>query len=449
MSTNRRSQAAAYLIAFCSILFAAIFKLILVSELATDTPFILFYGAIVITTWYGGLAPGIFASGLCVLLSIFFFLPPYYTLTLSDPESLFRISLFLFETTIIVYLIHSLRKTREDNSLPQTQTPPTHAKDDALLLDMIQITAPIGMGFWDTQLRYVRVNPVMAALSGMNPAAHTGRTVLEVLPELGEGMQYSLKTVLETGMPILNQEIAQTRQSIFGETQQHFLMSYYRVRDSHGKTFGVSAILVDITERKKAEEEKAKLIDDLQRRREQLDFLMRASEILNSSLDYEATLRSLAALTVPTIADWCAVDILDTNGLVQRLAVTHIDPEKVSWAYELNRKYPPKPDDPRGVYHLIRRGEPELYADIPDELLVTTVENPEVLEIIRSLGLKSAMNLPLTARGRGLGMLQLVMAESGRHYSHEDFILGQELAQRAAIAIDNARLFREATRSND
>ncbi|MBN8635581.1 MAG: DUF4118 domain-containing protein, partial [Anaerolineae bacterium] len=161
MSTNRRSQAAAYLIAFCSILFAAVFKLILVNQLATDTPFILFYGAIVITTWYGGLAPGIFASTVCALLSTFFFLPPYFTFTLTDPESLFRVSLFLFETTIIVYLIHTLRKTREEDSHQQAHTPPTHAKDDALLLDMIQITAPIGMGFWDTQLRYVRVNPVM------------------------------------------------------------------------------------------------------------------------------------------------------------------------------------------------------------------------------------------------------------------------------------------------
>jgi len=207
--------------------------------------------------------------------------------------------------------------------------------------------------------------------------------------------------------------------------------------------------MLDITERKKIEEEKAQLIESLKRQRERLDFLVRASEILSSSLDYETTLRSIAEIAVPTIADWCAVDIMQTDQRVERLAVTHVDPKKVEWAYELNRKYPPKPEDPNGVYQIIRTGIPEFYPDIPDELLVATVKDPEILQIMRDLGLKSAMNIPLKARGRGLGMLQLVMAESGRRYTPEDFTLGQELANRAAIAVDNARLYREATQINN
>ncbi len=449
MPTNWLPKLTPYILALTTILLVLTFKLAVIRPLDADTPFMLFYAVVVVSTWYGGVFPGVFSAMVCTFLTITFFLPPYNNFLLTEPESLLKVSVFLFETTIIIYLVHSLRKVREP--APQVINAPLtdNYKDDALLLNMIQITAPIGMCFWDRTLRYVRINPVMAALSGLNPAAHIGRTVEEMLPQLSSKMQAALISVLDSGIPVLNQEIEQTRHSIFGDTQQHFLISYYRVRNGSGETFGVGAIMLDITDRKKAEEEKAKLIADLQRRREQLDFLVRASEILNSSLDYETTLRSVAEIAVPTIADWCAVDILQPNGQVERLAVTHIDPTKVSWAYDISRKYPPKPDEPGGVYQIIRSGVPELYRDIPDELLVSAIKDPEMLAMFRGLGLKSAMNLPLLARGRGVGMLQLVMAESGRHYTEDDFTLGQELASRAAIAIDNAQLFREATQLDD
>ncbi len=447
MPTSPRYNIAAYFIAITSVTLVLVFKLLIIAPLDGETPFLLFYGAIVISTWYGGLLPGAVSVILATLMAWYFFTPPYNSFYITGAEALFRLSLFLFEATIVVYFVHSLRKVREQDK-EQEQSAKLIAqdtKDDALLLNMLQITAPLGMCFWDSELRYVRVNPVMASMSGLSAAAHIGKTVDEVMPNFRE----TVKSVLDTGKPILNQELSHIRHSLLGDSLEHFLISYYRVRDDDGRVFGVGALMLDITERKKIEEEKAQLIESLKRQRERLDFLVRASEILSSSLDYETTLRSIAEIAVPTIADWCAVDIMQTDQRVERLAVTHVDPKKVEWAYELNRKYPPKPEDPNGVYQIIRTGIPEFYPDIPDELLVATVKDPEILQIMRDLGLKSAMNIPLKARGRGLGMLQLVMAESGRRYTPEDFTLGQELANRAAIAVDNARLYREATQINN
>lgn len=445
MPTSRRFNVLSYVYAIGAIIIIVILKRMLISPLDSDTPFLLFYGTIAVTTWIGGALPGTLAAFVSAMISLFFFYPPYDSFELVEPGVLFRLSLFFFEATVIMYIIAQLRTRASVETSPPKPTTVSGIPDDALLLNMLQITAPLGIGFWDTNLRYVRINPVMASLSGLSPGAHIGRTADEVLPNLGASINQTLKKVLETGAPVLNQEISQARRSVFGESRQYFLISYYRLRDDNGRVYGVGALMVDITERKNAEEEKSLLIESLNQQRDRLDFLARASNILASSLDYETTLRTIAQIAVPTIADWCSVDILQQDGRIERLAVTHVDPKKVEWAHELNRKYPPNPDDPRGAYQIIRSGEPQFYPEISDELLIATIEDPEVLGIIRELGLRSAMNLPLTARGRGVGMLQLVMAESGRNYTQEDFKLGQELASRAAIAIDNARLYREAT----
>lgn len=180
------------------------------------------------------------------------------------------------------------------------------------------------------------------------------------------------------------------------------------------------------------------------RSEERLKFLAEASRLLSSSLDYETTLRSLARLTVPTLADWCAVEMALPDGTTEQLEVAHIDPEKVQLARDLRRKYPPNTEAPVGVHAVIRTGTPLLLAKIPSEMLEQGSQSEEHLRLIRALGLESAMVVPLTARGRVLGALTLVSAESGRHYDESDFTFAQELAGRAAISVDNARLYREA-----
>ncbi|HET7272894.1 MAG TPA: PAS domain S-box protein [Rubrobacter sp.] len=177
---------------------------------------------------------------------------------------------------------------------------------------------------------------------------------------------------------------------------------------------------------------------------ETLRFLSKASTLLSSSLDYRETLASVARLAVPRLADWCVVDVVEEDGSLQRLAAEHEDPEKVALARSLQERYPPDPDAPYGVNHVIRTGEPELVPEIPESSLDDIARDDEQRELLRALGLKSYMVVPLLARGRMLGAISLVAAESGRRYGEEDLELAEDLARRAALAVDNARLYEEA-----
>ena len=175
---------------------------------------------------------------------------------------------------------------------------------------------------------------------------------------------------------------------------------------------------------------------------ERLRFIADASEALLSSLDYEQTLQNLADHAVPALGDWCAVDMLDDAGGLARLAVAHTDAEKVRLAHQLWERYPPKLSDPLGLPNVLRTGEPEMMPDIPDELLVKSAIDDEHLRIARALGLRSYVVFPLKSRGKTLGALTLVHAESGRRYSEESLSFIGDVARVAAIGVENARLYR-------
>ncbi|HUI36273.1 MAG TPA: ATP-binding protein [Gaiellaceae bacterium] len=184
--------------------------------------------------------------------------------------------------------------------------------------------------------------------------------------------------------------------------------------------------------------------------RERMTFLAEASELLASSLDYNRTLARLAQLCVPSLADWCAIDILGPNREIERLAVAHQDPDKVRWAHELQERYPPDPEAPRGVANVLRTGEPEFLPSFPQELLDEALgDNDELRRIVDELGLNSSITVPLNARGRTLGALSLIAAETHPPFTQADFELALEVARRAAVAVDNARLFREAERGSN
>ena len=170
-----------------------------------------------------------------------------------------------------------------------------------------------------------------------------------------------------------------------------------------------------------------------------LVFLADASTELASSLDYEATLQKVARLAVPTFADWCAIDVVE-DGRLHRLAVEHVDPTKVQLARDLEERYPADPDAPKGAWNVMRTGRSELIPDITDEMLVAAAVDEEQLRIARDLRLRSALTVPLVARGKVLGVLTWVAAESERVYGPEDLALAEDLGKRAAVAIDNAEL---------
>jgi GAF domain-containing protein len=178
---------------------------------------------------------------------------------------------------------------------------------------------------------------------------------------------------------------------------------------------------------------------DAAERAQQLTFLADASAELASSLDYRSTLSNLATLVVPGLADWCAVSIVERDTL-STLAVAHVDPEKVAWAWELQRQYPPDPDSPTGVANVVRTGVSELYEKITDEMLVAGAQDEEHLRLSRELRLRSALVVPLAARGRALGAITLIRAENDRPYGPADLVVAEDIGRRAGIAIENAQL---------
>jgi PAS domain S-box-containing protein len=200
------------------------------------------------------------------------------------------------------------------------------------------------------------------------------------------------------------------------------------LRGPDGERMAVS-VIEDVTDAKEAE---------LHQR-----FLAEAGDALASSLDYEETLQRVARLVVPEMADWCAVDVLDGAGRPHLLAVGHVDPEKVAFARELRSRYPPDPREDRGFFAVVRTGEPELYREIPDEMIEQSVDDPEQLEAIRRIGMRSVMIVPMSVAGRTIGAISFVSAESGRSFDEDDLAFAGELARRAAVAVENSRLYTE------
>ena len=191
--------------------------------------------------------------------------------------------------------------------------------------------------------------------------------------------------------------------------------------------------------------------DVTRRKREQqgAELLAEASRVLASTLDYERTLESVAQLAVGDLAEWCGVDLVQADGTIRQAVVAHVDAEKVKWAKELNKRYPPDYDAPTGVGNVIRSGRPEIYAEISDAMLVAAARDPQHLAIMRELQIRSALVVPMIARGRTLGALTLISTRKGRRYGEADVALAMEIATRAAIAIDNAQLYRSALAASE
>ena len=183
-------------------------------------------------------------------------------------------------------------------------------------------------------------------------------------------------------------------------------------------------------------------IDGQKRAAELQQFLVDASTILASSLDFEASLTQIAKLSVPHVADWCAIDLVE-GGVVRRMAVAHVDPAKVDLAMDMVRRYPPNINENQGLGLVLRSGETQLVREITPEMLRSGDLAPEQRELLLSLGLRSYLGAPIKVRGTSMGAITFIAAESGRLYDDTDAALASEIAYRIGLAIDNARLFRE------
>jgi signal transduction histidine kinase len=175
--------------------------------------------------------------------------------------------------------------------------------------------------------------------------------------------------------------------------------------------------------------------------------LAEASQLLSSSLDYEITLQKITKSMVPHLADWCSVDILDPEQGIVQVGVAHVDPDKVKWAKRWREQNPPSLDDPGGLALVLRSGKSEFYPEIQQALLEEAVRNAksdEQRQVIESIGFKSAIIVPMTTLNQIVGAITLVWSDSDRRYDEADLAFAEELARRAATAVDHARLYRES-----
>lgn len=202
--------------------------------------------------------------------------------------------------------------------------------------------------------------------------------------------------------------------------------SISRLETPDGWVFTV--VLRDVTQQRKAEQTQR--------------FLANASAALARSLDYEDTLAGLARLALPHLADWCVIDVVDDGGLT-RIEAAHSDPDLDAIAREL-KAYPPERARPHPSLTVLETGEPELLEGVSDAFLRGVAADDTHLALLRRLGVGSLLVVPLVARGRTLGAFALVSSDPARPFTAEDLPLAEELGQRAALAVDNARLYREA-----
>ena len=180
--------------------------------------------------------------------------------------------------------------------------------------------------------------------------------------------------------------------------------------------------------------------------RDRFAFLAEVSRCLAQSLDYETTLATVAGMSLPYLGAWCIVDVCTGDG-IRRLAVLHPDPAKQELARTLHERYPPHADDLLGAPRVIRSGRPELVVEVSDAALGATARDAEHLRLLRELGIGAYVIAPMVARGAVVGAMTFVTAESGRRFGDLDVILAEDLASRAALAADNARLHTEALRA--
>ncbi len=214
-----------------------------------------------------------------------------------------------------------------------------------------------------------------------------------------------------------------TRSVVRGTGRVYWLLTK-ATRLDDGGALAVN-IIEDVTEAKTAE------------RRQR--FLAEAGELLVSSRDYEQTLQHVAVLVVPTLADWCAIDLVDQAGDLQRVALVHHDPDKKRRADELHQRYPPRLGTDQGLAAVLLDGRSLLVGEVTDEMLAASARDPEHGRLLGELGMRSAMLVALRAHGDTIGVLSLVNSDSHRTFDETDLAFAEEVARRAALAVDNAR----------
>ncbi len=396
-----------------------------------STTFLTFFAAVMLAAWYGGWGPGLLVTLGGAGLGNFFFMPPFYSFGFKSTGDFVNIILFIVEGGFISLLSEgwhrTLRRTRQE--IAERQQNEQHQAELLAFLDTALASAPVGMGFLDLELRFVQINQVLADQNQLPVAAHMGRSITEVLPWLPPITVTSIKRVLQTGQPLIDLEISGTNIKT-PHLMSHALVSYYPIKTNTGLILGVGFIVKDVTGRKQAEQA------------EQL--LSEVSRHLVASFDYEANLTAVVRQITKTLLQGCFLHLTDDNSAKppSLIALSHANPtqEETLRAFVENNFLDIKTFN--SLSQVVRGGQAVFYQDVNR---FYNLNQPGLSStLLRELDLQSFISVPLVVRGRRLGVLSMFSTQTGRQLGEKDFSLAQEIANRAALAIDNARLYQEA-----
>lgn len=295
-------------------------------------------------------------------------------------------------------------------------------RSEQVLSDFFE-NAAIGLHWVGPDGTILRVNKAELEMLGYSREEYLGRNIAEF--HVDSPVITNILTSLSAGEQLRDHE---ARLRCKDGSIRHVLVDS-NVLWENGKFIHTRCFTRDITQRKHLEQS--------------LRFLAEASRCLSSLVDLKSTLQVVANLAVPDFADWCTVDMIAEDGTVKRLAVSHVDAAKVSVVENLFQQYPPKATLPRGPLHVLRTGQPEMVSLMTPEMLAEAAYNDEHLQILRDLDVKSYICVPIAVKEHLLGVMTFVFSTSGRRYGPDDFSMAKDLTHRAAIAIDNARLYQE------
>ena len=295
------------------------------------------------------------------------------------------------------------------------------ASESYALLDTLLLSAPVGIGFWDRELRFVRLNDALAELNGLPVEDHIGKTLAEVIPDLAPALEPLYRRVLETGQPVTHEETTGT-----GAQERQWISSYYPVRQP-GDITGVGGVIMEVTAQRRADE--------------RLRLLAEAGALFSSSLDPEEIFEGVARVVVPRFADSCNIYLAEGESL-KRVTYAHADPAIEPLVAALPGEYPLGEGSTALMARVFSRGKPVLVPSLTPEFLA----NLEALGVDRStfarIGTQSMIFVPLVARGEALGVMSMGSRMADR-FDETDLELGEEIGRRAAVAIENARLYAE------
>ncbi|MGW3246280.1 SpoIIE family protein phosphatase [Streptomyces sp. NPDC001070] len=307
--------------------------------------------------------------------------------------------------------------------------------------------SPIGLAVLDNGLRYLSVNPALARMHGVPESDHIGRRFREVLPGTRfRRAEDAMRQVLRTGIPVVDRHVVGRTPADPGNDRA-WSVSFYRLEDQHRHVLGLATSVVDVTDRHRSAQE-------ADRARRRLALIADASARIGTSLDVEETARELTGVVVPELADFAAVDALDSamrddggepgedRPRFRALASKCVHPSEAMHAFARpGGTVAYEPD--HLATQCLDTGRPAMITHADERSLVRVARDRDAAAILARAGVHTAMTVPLIARGRILGVLALARARDPRPFDEDDLTLACELASRAAVSIDNARLHQQ------